>query len=1324
FEVKKIKVPIPIVGSGNAYTGEAQEVYVAHSSQGLYKLYLAVYTLYSADGQQLQSAALEEMNEKAQLEILMRLFDPTTSKQTSNENSVIVYTFQNEDGTYHTLTFTEQDSFKYKDIGKYYLFAILTDYDNYEWDDPRDQYYHSEITQLTATITEREATIRIPEHYQTQYTGGEITFSVNGTSPFEVANLLPGHTMEAEFSFTPDVAGIYDFKNFIVKNYRILDEDGQDVTNLYIVNISGQMEVVYPEASYEVTYYEGPYDGQYHDFIVVPNNPDLLVEYSGNNREFQNIDIRYINAGTYTYYFRISGEKTETTYGSVTFTVDKIDATIEILTKETSKEYDGLPFDVQFAVGGSTGAQSIKYFIGGVAYDQAINAGHYVAEIRVARDASGNYNDTVNRTFEFDILKKDITISVSANKDYDGNIYSDTVLINHPDLSSNLTMGVILNTNSSNAGIYRVSDGNLSAVVQILNDKNNQVTTNFNIIIDYIEVEIYKVDATFVMDELDFTYYPNTPIILPAIVSTAENYTISYIYPDGTKRSETPINSGEYTLVLESTETANTNATVFERVFEIKKYKLVTSILSSDVIYTGAVTIPQVQIFLNPENVELTGTPAGQDLINVTGEQLVVTYEIPAEFRNNYELATDTFNYQIVRREITVRYQVKHVLYTVDELNIPVPHSAAITEDLILNSTGIDIVSGTITTRKGNMGVYSSNKDFIVDIDFVNPAGESTLNNYVVKVDSYVAIRYPLFFAELDVQENDTYSCDDEGNETITRDYTGKSYIPSIHITNEEAPSHTITYSLDGREYRPTVSATSAGTYTVYYKVTGSRYETLEGSFTLVINRVQFSLVAEQDLVYVYNGSPVRLIYSIIPDEIVHYDPIILYEYDNRDKEIPSIGTIYDAPMLVGKYCAKIRLANTPNYDGFEELVYFSIVKGDANIQINSNYKTHIYTGESVALPSHTSLISNSTTTYTYEQFVNGEWIAWTETPEYPRPYNVGKYRVIVTVEANDDYDTSFGSMEFDIVPLEIRISWDTTPMIYNGTLQYPTATATDLNGDALEIQYNIDNNSINADTYTISASLSNTNYAIENADHEYTIAKRAIYITEKDSHYVCEDGKPWSTSYVTSDVEGIAEKDEFSATLSTVSADLRLYFEITDFVWEMTLVDKTTKEDVSENYEFIFEVYIFIKEKPIRFEFTDLVVPYNGQPQSPTINWITEDVTEQYVLFDGTLLDEMPQYTSAGTYTIHYVFTKDGYETEDGTVDFTIEKIAPVIEIEAESKEFDGKDVHIVSTGNEVSRDSASIDAIYTLIKGTPAEHIINIVEADSAPLLISSDT
>lgn len=71
---------------------------------------------------------------------------------------------------------------------------------------------------------------------------------------------------------------------------------------------------------------------------------------------------------------------------------------------------------------------------------------------------------------------------------------------------------------------------------------------------------------------------------------------------------------------------------------------------------------------------------------------------------------------------------------------------------------------------------------------------------------------------------------------------------------------------------------------------------------------------------------------------------------------------------------------------------------------------------------------------------------------------NVGKYTITVTqtADSNPNYDITFADGTLTVVPKEIGIQWSDISLVYNGSAQKPTATATGtVNGDRITLVVN-----------------------------------------------------------------------------------------------------------------------------------------------------------------------------------------------------------------------------------------------------------------------------
>ena len=114
-----------------------------------------------------------------------------------------------------------------------------------------------------------------------------------------------------------------------------------------------------------------------------------------------------------------------------------------------------------------------------------------------------------------------------------------------------------------------------------------------------------------------------------------------------------------------------------------------------------------------------------------------------------------------------------------------------------------------------------------------------------------------------------------------------------------------------------------------------------------------------------------------------------------------------------------------------------------------------------------------------------------------------GNYVARVTAITNSDYvldSTSVNTCEWSIAPMPVKLSWAYTSTVYNGNVQYPTATVTNkVSGEVVEVNlYSGYTSNVKAATgYTVTAaSLSNSNYTLEGGTSltaTYDINKRVL---------------------------------------------------------------------------------------------------------------------------------------------------------------------------------------------------------------------------------------
>ena len=1188
----------------------------------------------------------------------------------------------------------EITDFVYSEIGQYDIYVQLVDNVHYEWEDPRDLFFHDDIICLPVVISDVQTLVTIKEGFFDYYTGSQLVYSleaqnINGvityrvvdqagrdiTDSFIVSNILEGDSIKADIVLNPNMEGFYEqaYGSIDYINLYATNSSGEDISDDYVIAIKGGVEIKYPVPTYTLSYYEGEYDGLEHTFEVIPGSElvDYQVLYSLDGQVYTPTVPVYSNAGTYKIYYRVSANRVETITEYKLVTIQQVEFGIEVEVDPTDDlVYDNEAVELLVTVKDVNGdiidrPYNIAYYFNDSATPiyEAVYAGRYRAVVSIEEEE--NYKLTYVE-YEFEITAKEFTFKFEDSKDYDGSRYYKVSEFLSTDLYSGEKVVIQVYTLGTDVKTYKLANDDLTTVVQILNADGKDITASYDFTNSSVTIDIIKANAKITVGNMNYTYTPNKPITLPTITTTAGNikdmdYLVSYRNNSTNEEfNDAPINAGEYTLIITTIDDSNTYSTVQEFEFVIKKYVLQSSIANDVLIYNGYSQMPEVVFVNQPEEVKYISTVISGDSVNVTRQGATIEVELTEEFINNYEIATTQFKYHINYRSVILEYTNEHVLY----VNNLTPFVTEITSDMIINAAETDIVSGTLATNSGRLYVYKKYTDFNVDITFTRD-GEDVTSNYIVNVNAYVAIRYALFQFEVVEQEGDTVVYDENAGITkITRTYNGEYYTPIVTVT--DAPEDLVIYysRLNGAYRLDPISDIDAGTYNYFIKLSAFGHEDVIIPIVLIIEKAVIDIEVDE-MTRDYDGTAISPSYRIVP-HVSGVTVNIDYSYADRTAYLLP-------PSTVGEYKAIFTVTGNNNYTGLVKEVFFEITRGDANIKIDTGYAIHVYDSKPVENPSFISFINNPTTSYTFYELVNGSWV------EIPgNPTNVGEYKVEVLVSGTNSYGTSYGELEFKIIPADVVAKWSNTQTTYNGEIQVPTVEAKGFNDEVVPVRF-VKADYIDAGSYFVEVASLNPNYAISSSSNirEFIIFKKTITIEENEPYYIAYNDKAWSKEYDNTNVEGIYSRDVLSAKVSTVGIAVGIYDDLEEFIWECKVVSsEDRKVDRSGNYEFVLNLYVAIRLQPFEYSFDNLVVDYNGSEQAPelTINQNNVDMT---FIYNDKEFDTIPTFVNAGTYTIRYVFEKANFETVDSTITFTINKINSDIALTAEDKEYDGKDVY-----------------------------------------------
>ncbi|MCR1886555.1 MAG: MBG domain-containing protein [Longibaculum muris] len=200
------------------------------------------------------------------------------------------------------------------------------------------------------------------------------------------------------------------------------------------------------------------------------------------------------------------------------------------------------------------------------------------------------------------------------------------------------------------------------------------------------------------------------------------------------------------------------------------------------------------------------------------------------------------------------------------------------------------------------------------------------------------------------------------------------------------------------------------------------------------------------------------------------------FTYSNKEN-----GTYTsDVPSNAGIWYVKASIAGTENYTGLEAKTSFEIAKIDSQVTITTKNMDKVYDGQEMAKPEIKVTGSSKTPDFKwYQKEADGTYTKLKSAPKV-----VGSYKVVISVEADDNCNTASTEKEFVISKAdnEWKENLSITDWIYGNNANNPTASA---KFGTVEFTYSNEKNGTyndkvptNAGIYYVKASVaSNVNY-------------------------------------------------------------------------------------------------------------------------------------------------------------------------------------------------------------------------------------------------------
>ncbi|MBE5732538.1 MAG: hypothetical protein E7353_05800 [Clostridiales bacterium] len=282
---------------------------------------------------------------------------------------------------------------------------------------------------------------------------------------------------------------------------------------------------------------------------------------------------------------------------------------------------------------------------------------------------------------------------------------------------------------------------------------------------------------------------------------------------------------------------------------------------------------------------------------------------------------------------------------------------------------------------------------------------------------------------------------------------------------------------------------------------------------------------------------------------------------------------------------------------------------------------------------------------------------------------DAGDYTAIVTT-SNANYTIINPEQGCVIKPYGLTVEWGNTLFSYDKAFHKPTATATALSSDVINIS--VSGEKIDAGNYTAVASVDNSNYSINNATTSFSIEKLALTLEWNDSSFKY-DGSEHPVS-----VKGIM--GELSGDESEILSGLKYSAKSVKNVGSTNIVVTLSNEGVSKNYYIKAGATCVCTVSPALLSLNWSACA-NEYQYSGAVKTVQADVSGimgadtnivKFEYFDNNGACSNNQAINAGEYTVRAKIIGNNYVFTQGTVTEFSFKISPIsITTQADKTEF-----------------------------------------------------
>ena len=699
------------------------------------------------------------------------------------------------------------------------------------------------------------------------------------------------------------------------------------------------------------------YNGTAQNLITAGSSTTGTVHYSLDGTTYATTIPQGTDAGSYTVYYKVKGDANHSDVAAQNFQVTIAAKTVEnptITLSQTSYTYDGTAKEPTVTVmDGGTTIPTTEYT---VSYTNNTNVG--TATVAITDIEGGNYAVSGSKTFA--ISSSDGSLTPPAGKTdlvYNGSaqdlITAGTSTTGTVQYSLDGTTYTTTIPQGTNAGSYTV-------YYRVKGDANHNdiAAQNFSVTIASKTIE----SPTITLGQTSYTYdgnakEPTVTVMDGGTTISSTEYSVSYTNNTNVGTATvtiTDVEGGNY--AVSGSATFAISSADGSLIAPTGKSNLVYNGAAQDLITAGSSTTGTVQYSLDGTTYAET-IPQGTDAGNYT-----VYYKVKGDANHN-DIAAQNFSVSIASKTVesptitltqtsyTYDGNAKEPTVTVKDGEATIP--AAEYSVSYTNNTNVGTATVTITDKEGGNYAVSGSATFAIssaDGSLTPPIGKSDLV------------------------------------------YNGAA---QDLITAGSTTTGTLEYSLDGITYAGTIpQGTDAGSYTVYYKVTGddNHNDVAAQNFqvTIASKTVESPTITLSSTSYTYDGNAKEPTVTVKDGETTIPAAEYSVSYTNNTNVGTATVTITDKEG--GNY--KVSGSTT-----------FAISSADGSLTPPTGKSNLVYNGVAQDL-----ITAGSTTTGTIEYSLDGTTYAET----IPQGTDAGSYTVYYKVTGDANHN-DIAAQHFDV---------------------------------------------------------------------------------------------------------------------------------------------------------------------------------------------------------------------------------------------------------------------------------------------------------------------